>query len=334
MEGEDLLKAALLVSPGVIVVDEVADPTLGPDDVLIGVGGVGLCGSDVSVFRGTWIAPSYPWLLGHEIFGVVEAVGDRVPSKRVGELVVVEPNIPCFRCVECDRGRPSSCLRRQSVGMNRPGGLAEKVVVPSPFAWTVDHGSATDLVCIEPLTVVETALSRLPGPLPTTALVVGAGAQGMLMCLALLRRGVEVHALDLNLDRVAFATTLGAKPASADEGDLRFALVIDSAGTPQSMRAALDRIEAWGTLLVLGIDNRPFEISSAVLVRRQLTLRGSLTYDHPTDFRRVIDLVQGGDLSPGRVTTDDYPLADVQRAFESSASSRGKSWVRVNLSLP
>ena len=51
----DLLKAALLVRPGVIVVDEVADPTPGPDDVLVGVGGVGLCGSDVSVFRGTWM---------------------------------------------------------------------------------------------------------------------------------------------------------------------------------------------------------------------------------------------------------------------------------------
>ena len=154
------------------------------------------------------------------------------------------------------------------------------------------------------------------------------------MCLALLRRGVDVHAFDLNLDRVALATNSALKPASADEGDPRFALVIDSAGTPESMRTALDRIETWGTLLVLGIDNRPFEISSAVLVRRQLTLRGSLTYDHPADFRRVIDLVQAGHLSPGRVTTDEYPLADVQRAFESSGSSHGKSWVRVNPALP
>jgi threonine dehydrogenase-like Zn-dependent dehydrogenase len=334
VEGDDLLKAALLVRPGVIVVDEVADPTPGPDDVVVGVGGVGLCGSDVSVFRGTWIAPSYPWLLGHEIFGVVEAVGERISSERVGELVVIEPNIPCFRCVECERGRPSSCRERTSVGMNRPGGLAERVVVPSPFAWLVPPGPAADLVCIEPMTVVETALSRLPGPLPSSALVVGAGAQGLLMCLALLRRGVDVHALDVNLDRIAFATSLGAKPVSADEADARFALVIDSAGTPESMGTALDRIEPWGTLLVLGIDKRPFEISSAMLVRRQLTLRGSLTYDHPTDFRRVIDLVQDGDVSPGRVTTDEYPLADVQHAFESSASSHGKTWIRVNPAVP
>lgn len=328
------MRAALLVRPGVIVVDEVADPTPGPDDVVVGVGGVGLCGSDVSVFRGVWTPPDYPWLLGHEIYGRVEAVGERVSSERVGDLVVIEPNIPCFRCEECERGRSSSCLQRQSVGMNRPGGLADKVVVPGPFAWKVSAQVATDLVCIEPLAVVEAALSRLPGPLPASALVVGAGAQGLLMCLALLRRGVEVHVIDLNPDRVALAESVGARPVSAGDVQPRFALVVDSAGTPASIETALERIQSWGTLLVLGIDSRPFEISAAVLVRRQLVLRGSLTYDHPNDFRRVIDLVQDGHVSPGRIATDEYPLADAQRAFELSGTAHGKSWIRVNPALP
>lgn len=334
MEGDRDLRAALLVRPGEIVVDEVADPIPGPDDVLVGVGGVGLCGSDVSVFRGVWTPPSYPWLLGHEIYGRVDAVGERVSEERVGELVVIEPNIPCFQCEECQRGRTSSCLQRQSVGMNRPGGLADKVVVPGPFAWKVSADTATDLVCVEPLTVVETALSRLPGPLPASALVVGAGAQGLLMCLALLRRGLEVHALDLNPDRIALAKSLGARPASARDVEPRFDLVVDTAGTPASIATALERIQNWGTMLVLGIDSRPFEISAAVLVRRQLTVRGSLTYDHPADFRRVVDLVEGGQVSPGRIATDEFALADVQRAFESSGTAHGKSWIRVSPSLP
>lgn len=328
------MRAALLVRPGVIVVDEVADPSPGPDDVVVRVGGVGLCGSDVSVFRGVWTPPGYPWLLGHEIYGRVEAVGERVSSERIGDLVVIEPNIPCFRCPECERGRTSSCLQRRSVGMNRPGGLADKVVVPGPFAWKVSAEVATDLVCVEPLTVVETALNRLPEPLPASALVVGAGAQGLLMCMALLRRGLEVHAFDLNPDRVALAASLAARPAAAGDVEPRFALVVDFAGTPEFMATALERVQSWGTLLVLGIDSRPFEISAAVLVRRQLVLRGSLTYDHPADFRRVIDLVQGGHVSPGRIATDEYALADVQRAFESTGTAKGKSWIRVNPALP
>ena len=296
------------------------------------VGGVGLCGSDMSVFRGDWATPSLPWTLGHEAFGRIEAVGERVPLERVGERVVIEPNVPCLRCDQCLRGRSSSCVQRLSVGMNRPGALAEKLVVPSPFAWKTAVESPTDLVCIEPLTVVETALRRLPTEVPAAALVVGVGAQGLLMCLALFRRGVEVHALDLNPDRVALATTLGARPALPDTTD-RFDLVVDSAGTPTSMLTALEHVETGGTLLVLGIDNRPFEISAAVLVRRQLVIRGSLTYEHPVDFRHVIGLVEAGQLAPGRIATNEYPLAEVQRAFETSGSAPGKTWVRVDPSV-
>ena len=323
------MKAARLVRPGTIVVDEVVDPSPGPDDVLVAVGGVGLCGSDISVFRGSWATPSLPWILGHEAFGRIEAVGERIPLERVGERVVIEPNVPCLRCDPCLRGRPSSCVNRMSLGMNRPGALAEKLVVPSPFAWKIAVEQPTDLVCIEPLTVVETALRRLPTELPAAALVVGVGAQGLLMCLALSRRRVEVHALDLDPERVALATTLGARPAAPDATD-RFDLVIDSAGTPASMRTGLDRVETGGTLLVLGIDDRPFEISAAVLVRRQLVIRGSLTYEHPIDFRQVIGLVEAGHLAPGRIALNEYPLADVQRAFETSGSVPGKTWVRVD----
>jgi threonine dehydrogenase-like Zn-dependent dehydrogenase len=326
------LRAARLVRPGSISVDEVPDPSPGSDEVLVRVGGVGLCGSDLSLFRGDWTAPDLPWILGHEAFGLIEAVGEEVPIDRVGERVVIEPNIPCLRCDQCQGGRPSGCRQRRSVGMNRPGALAEKLVVPSPFAWRIALEQATDLVCIEPLTVVETALRRLAIDVPAAALVVGVGPQGLLMCLALARRGVEVHALDLNPDRVAVATTLGAREFSGEAGR-RFDLVVDSVGTPASMRTALDHSGTGGTLLVLGIDSRPVEISSAMLVRRQLVLRGSLTYDHPADFRSVIDLVETSHLAPGRIVTDEYPLADVQRAFESAGSARGKTWVRIDSSV-
>jgi 2-desacetyl-2-hydroxyethyl bacteriochlorophyllide A dehydrogenase len=324
------VRAALLVGSGAIVVDDVAEPSPGPDDVLVRVGGVGLCGSDMSVFRGHWTVPSMPWILGHEAFGRVEAVGERVPTTRLGQLVVIEPNIPCLSCHMCRAGRTSSCTQRGSLGMNRPGALAEKVVVPSPFAWPADGLQAQDLVCVEPLSVVESALRRLTGRLPATALVVGAGSQGLLMCLTLLRHGVEVYATDPNPDRVALASAIGGRFASARDVEPHFALVVDTAGTPASMETALSRLENLGTLLVVGIDNRPFEISAAVLVRRQLTLRGSLTYDHPEDFRHAVELVQAGAVSPGRIVTDEYPLADVQRAFESSGHAPGKTWIRLD----
>lgn len=323
------MRAALLVRPGAMLIDDVPEPPIGPDDVRIAVGGVGLCGSDLSVFHGRWAAPSYPWIMGHEAFGTVEAVGKRVSPTRLGEVVVVEPNAACLECAQCRRGRTSACARRQSVGMNRAGALAEMLVVPSEYAWRIDGRDAEDLVCVEPLTVAEAALRRLGTPLPASALVVGVGPQGLLMSLSLVRRGLRVNALDVQPDRVAFATTIGSPGLPPDDLESRFDLVVDSIGTPGSIATALSRVDIGGTLLVLGLDSRPFELSAQTLVRRQLTLRGSLTYDHPADFRVTVGLVQGGHVSPGRVVTDEYPLEEAQQAFESSESAPGKTWIRV-----
>lgn len=321
------MKAALLLQPGKVEVDEVPDPEAGPGEVRISVGGVGLCGSDMSVFSGRWKAPSYPWIMGHEAFGVIDAVGSDVSPERIGEKVVIEPNVVCFACDQCSRGWTSSCPGRQSVGMNRPGALAERLVVPAKFAWPVPDLPATDLVCVEPTTVVSAALRRLDGSLPDSALVVGVGAQGLIMSLALLEREVAVYARDLNPDRVDLAVELGARPASYSAR--RFPLVVDTVGSPSSMRTALDSVQVGGTLLCLGLDNRPLELSAQTLVRLQLTLRGSLTYDHPKDFEAAIDSIVEGRISPGRIVTDEHPLDEAQVAFERSTTARGKTWIRV-----
>ena len=80
-QGRAPMRAALLVGPGRVIVEDVPDEPVGPDDVQILVGGVGLCGSDASVFSGKWPTPSTPWIMGHEAFGKVVAVGERVPRR-------------------------------------------------------------------------------------------------------------------------------------------------------------------------------------------------------------------------------------------------------------
>jgi alcohol dehydrogenase/L-iditol 2-dehydrogenase len=321
------VKAALLIGPGVIAVEDIPEPAVGPDEVRIAVGGVGLCGSDLSVFSGAWTVPSYPWVMGHEAFGTIEAVGSAVDPARIGQTVVVEPNIACLSCAHCRRGLTSACVARQSVGMNRPGALAERLVLPSRFAWPIHGVAPTDLVCIEPVTVVAAALRRLGTPLPASVLVVGVGAQGLLMSLALLDQGVNVHVRDLNPDRVAYATRLGA--TSSDEDERRFDLVVDTVGSPRTVEVALGSLEAGGTLLLLGLDNHPWEITAQAIVRRQAVVRGSLTYDHPADFEAAIRVVADRRFGPGRIVSDEYPLADAQAAFDQAPSAAGKTWIRV-----
>lgn len=322
--------AALLLEPGRVVVDEVAEPEVGAQDVRIAIGGVGLCGSDMSVFSGKWKAPSYPWIMGHEAFGIIESVGSDVAASRVGELVVVEPNIACGSCSQCAQERTSACERRRSVGMNRPGALAERLVVPASRAWPMAPLEPRDLVCVEPFTVVETALRRLPTALPAEALVIGAGAQGLLMSLALQRRGATVHLADINRDRVAFASeVLGVEALAPGDGQ-RFPLVVDSTGVPAAMAEAIAQAEVGATIVELGLDAHPFELTAETLVRQQLVLRGSLTYDHPRDFRSTTALISTGSVSPGRVVSHEFPFSEAQSAFETCATAAGKTWIRLS----
>ena len=151
-------------------------------------------------------------------------------------------------------------------------------------------------MCVEPLTVVEAALRRLSRELPSAALVVGAGPQGLLMCLALMMRGVEVHVLDVNDERLAFAGA-SRRDDRTDRQDSSISWSTASAHRqPMSRRWRIALRPA--TILVLGLDDRPLGLSARTLVRRQLELRGSLTYDHPADFRHTIELVSSASSIP------------------------------------
>jgi alcohol dehydrogenase/L-iditol 2-dehydrogenase len=156
----------------------------------------------------------------------------------------------------------------------------------------------------------------------------GAGSQGLLMSLALRRRGLHVHVADIDPRRVAFAVDR-LDVAGEPGADERFALIVDTTGVPAAFEAAVGAAEVGATVLELGLDARPLRLASETLVRRQLVLRGSLTYDHPADFAATISLLDGDDITLGLVLSDEHPLSEAQSAFEGATSAVGKSWIRM-----
>jgi alcohol dehydrogenase/L-iditol 2-dehydrogenase len=309
------------------LVSDWPEPEPGPGEVLVQVRGVGICGSDLALHAGRRQPPSFPWVVGHETFGEIAATGPGVDASRTRQRVVVEPNIPCDTCPACRAGRTSACPHRKVLGFSVPGTLAERIVVPAAFAWRVPEDWADgDAVCTEPLTVALAAVRRAMSiqAEPGRCLVIGAGSQGTLACVALAACGITPAVLDPQPGRRALAAELGARTAEPGEGG--FGLVFETSGAPDALAEAVDRAARGGLIVLMGLNSQPVPLVTQRIVQRQLTLMGSLIYDHPGDFAAVTG---AGNRRAGRVLRACYPMVQAETAFRAAAAVPGKTWIRV-----
>ena len=147
------MKAALLVEPRKLIIEEVPAPSPGPEDVLIRILLGGICGSDHTLYHGGFDVP-LPVIPGHEAIGRVEEIGAEVTGFKVGQRVVVQPNIGCGGCRQCRVGQKNLCSSKIRLGLDRNGLFAEFAVVPAEYAWPVPVGlEDEDAVFTEPLAV-------------------------------------------------------------------------------------------------------------------------------------------------------------------------------------
>ncbi|WP_416974043.1 zinc-dependent alcohol dehydrogenase [Streptomyces sp. 4F14] len=335
------MRAAVLVAPErVELVDDWPEPGAGsgPGDVVVAVEGVGLCGTDLAVFHGRREVPAYPWVMGHEGFGRIVAVGTDVVDRQVGQRVVIEPNYACLKCADCSTGLTSACPHRAIVGLNSPGVLAERVAVPAGFAHPVVAAGSlgggpaatdgrlapADLACAEPYAVARAAVRRSGVTSGDRCLVVGAGAQGLLLCLVLVRLGVVPVVTEPHARRLERAVRLGAV---ADDGRAGFTYVFETSGYAPALRPAVDRAAPGATVVLVGLNPAPLPFSTDDVVRRQLVVRGSMIYDHPGDFTAAV--AELASARPGRVVEAEFPLAAAEEAFAGASSRAGKTWIRI-----
>ncbi|HEX5502825.1 MAG TPA: alcohol dehydrogenase catalytic domain-containing protein [Thermomicrobiales bacterium] len=325
------MRAAVLRGPREITVERVPTPAPGPDDVLVAVEAVGLCGSDLHLYTGERPAAT-PVILGHEIVGRIVAAGPRAPAGRVGERVAVEPNIPCGDCARCARGLGRICARKVSLGLTRPGGLAEYVAAPAGFAWPIpDDLPLADAATIEPAAVAVHAVARAAAPAGATVAVVGCGGVGLLVAQVARVRGHRVVAVEPHAGRRAAALAAGVARV-ADAGDAAtvaaffeeegVAAVFECAGLAATAQVCLDAAPPGSRVVLVGLAAADVALNPLRFVRAELEVRGALIYDHPADFAATIGLVASGRLASGRNTAPPRPLADVADIFAALAAGR------------
>ncbi len=156
-------------------------------------------------------------------------------------------------------------------------------------------------------------------------LVVGAGSQGALLCVALAAQGITPYVLEPHEGRRQLAESLGARPAATD--DAGFGTVFETSGADAALGEAVRRAARGATVVLIGLGGRGTQVNTRLIVRRQLTLRGSLIYDHPCDFAATL---RAAIPSPGRVLRARYPVAEAAAAFRAAREVPGKTWIQVS----
>jgi NAD+-dependent secondary alcohol dehydrogenase Adh1 len=323
------MKAALLRQyerPLELVERPVPEPVR-PDQVLVRIGGAGVCATDLHSIDGLMepAGVSLPRVLGHENAGWVEATGDGVSTVAAGDPVIVYPAYSCGLCLACRRGQDMHCERHQFTGLSVDGGFADYVVVAERSLIKLPAGvdprevaPHADAGVTAYHAVRRVAHLALPG---TTAVVIGVGGVGHI-ALQLLRElgSSAVLAVDTDPRRRQLALELGADQAleRADAGAVRdltggrgAELVLDFVGSDQTHAASMAMLARAGTYAVVGYGGTVSAPSASLVVNEHATL-GNLVGTWP-DLWEVLQL-----HSRGRVTlrTSTYPLERVNQVLE------------------
>ncbi|MFN8357216.1 MAG: alcohol dehydrogenase catalytic domain-containing protein [Spirosomataceae bacterium] len=331
------MKAAFLHEPKKITIEEVPIPEPQQGEVRIRLRQVGICGSDVHLFLGHRLLDK-PTVIGHEGYGIIEQLGEGVVGRSLGERVVVEPNIPCFRCKYCLSGRGYICSNKRVIGLLENGCFAEYVCVPAAFAWPVpNHISDADAVCIEPMAVGVHALFASSAKPGDTIAVIGLGAIGLLLSHLALRLGYRVLVTELNEQKTQKAVSEGAVATYGDASTLHtqwtaeeVVAVFECAGSAATATLAAAAAPRGAEIVLVGLSANLASFTPLKIAREGITIIPSIIYHHPTDFKRTLQLIQHKVVSPSSIISSYATLDTLQEALEQAATgNESKIVIRV-----
>jgi alcohol dehydrogenase/L-iditol 2-dehydrogenase len=328
------------LEPGAVELREMAVPELGEDDVLLRVGAVSVCGSDIHQYHNTQSWPVHtPVVLGHEFGGTVAALGPRVRSFKEGDRVVSETAAQiCGRCLYCRAGEYNLCPARKGFGYGLHGAMAGYVRVPErclhriPDTLPFERAALTEPCCVAYNSVAVQSHIR-PGD---TVVVLGPGPIGLL-CAEMARISgagtLIVSGMAQDASRLEAARALGAThPVNAEETDLRELLrsigdglgadlVVDAAGASGALKTALEIARPGGQVTKVGWGPQPFNFSLDPLVQKALRLQGSFSHTF-RNWEKVVAMLDAGQINLAPIISRIAALDDWRDCFDGMHTGR------------
>ena len=329
--------------------EEVPEPAVGINDVLVRVRYTGICGTDLHIYQwDEWARKTIPvpMAIGHEFVGEVVAVGSNVNDFFPGDLVSGEGHVVCGRCRNCLAGRRHLCASTQGVGVNRPGAFAELIALPMSNIWRHHHGIDQEVAAIfDPFgNAVHTALS-FP-VLGEDVLITGAGPIGIMAIPVVRHAGARHVAItDVNPFRLDLARKMGAtlavNPSETPLAEVQkqlnmvegFDVGLEMSGNAQALREMIDNMSHGGKIAILGIPATETTMDWRKAIFNMLTIKGIYGREmYETWYMMSVMLESGVDISP--VITHRFPYFEFERGFEAMMSGHaGKvilDWTKMS----
>lgn len=323
-------------NPG-LWLEDVPEPEIGVNDVLIRIDRTGICGTDLHIYKwDAWAQKTIPtpMVIGHEFVGEIVSVGGNVRGFSVGDIVSGEGHIVCGRCRHCLAGQGHLCPNTKGVGVNRPGAFAEFLSLPATNVWKHDPTIDRDVAAVfDPFgNAVHTALS-FP-VLGEDVLITGAGPIGLMAIAVVRRAGARfIVVSDVNSYRLELARRMGAtlaidarqekladaqKRLGMNEG---FDIGLEMSGNAQAFRDMLANMAHGGRIAMLGIPEQEIAIDWNLVIFNMLTIKGIYGREMYETWYKMSVLIQTGlDIAP--VITHRFAFSDFERGFDVMKSGQ------------
>jgi 2-desacetyl-2-hydroxyethyl bacteriochlorophyllide A dehydrogenase len=326
-------------SPGKIEYKEIPVPDkLKPNEVLLKIQRIGVCGSDIHVFHGEHPATPYPVVQGHEYSATIEAVGKDVVQARPGMKATARPQLVCGECGPCKRGQYNACQNLKVQGFQAPGVAQDYFVVPEdrlvllPDSLSLEQGAM-----IEPAAVGAHSTSRTTGIEGKNVVVSGAGTIGNLVAQFAKARGAKkVLITDVSNYRLEIAKkcgideTLNVMETPFEEGvkncfgDEGFQIGMEAAGVQASLDALMANIEKGGDVVILGVYAKNPSINMFYLGEHELNVFGSMMYRHE-DYEAAVEMIANGKINLEPLVSKHFPFEEYLQAYDYIEEQKDKT---------
>ena len=333
------MKKYVLTKPGHIEAIETAMPEPKNDEVLIRIHYIGICGSDIHLFNGTYNAPhAYPMLFGHEWSGVVEKAGPAVKDLRPGDLVTGDCSKYCGSCGNCATDL-NLCQSIDKFGITIDGASAQYIVRSARYVYRAPDGmDLKALALTEPMAVAAHHIARLKhltgNRFGRRILILGGGAIGMaaLMWLKRQEQCMSVDLFDLIDTRTALAKSLGAGIPAAEDmkvgestdyvseyASSKYDLVIETTGSPRAFADAFHLVKPAGTIGCLDMMGK-VEIEQKLIAMKALTIIGSI--GGTGEFEAVMAFLKENGAEAKKMISHTFSIDRFGEAFEMSLNKQ------------